>query len=204
VIGFSPDDKYVAYLEHGIGAGSGNAFATLHIIDVARSAPAQPPVEIRLDSDDEAAAVSQARAAAESARKKLHVTAWTPAREIAHDEHGAMTDREGAPIGSLELKSRSAGPRERARCEEPFAPLLLKLSVLFVDDDHPAKVADEKKPPADRPCAGDCALDKVFAHGKAALVLVKCRVLGFEGPATKYSSYTAMLPYGLDEDLPAQ
>lgn len=202
VIGFSPDDQYVAYVEHGVGSGSGNAFATLHIFDVRKSAPAQPPVEIRLDSDDERTAVSQARAAAERAREKLHLAAWKPAKEISLDDHGAMTDHQGAPIGALELKSRSAGPRERAKCEEPFQPLLLKLSVLFVDDDHPARVADEKKPPPDRPCASECALEKVFAHAKAALVLVRCSVQGFEGPAMKYSSYTSLLPYGLDEDLP--
>lgn len=199
VIGFSPDDKYVAYLEHGIGAGSGNAYANVYILDVRKSAPAQGPVEIRLESDDESAAVSQARAAAERAREKLHVAAWNPAREIPLDEHGAMAERDGAPIGTLEIKSRSAGPSQRAKCEEPFVPLLLKLTVFFVDDDHPARLAEEKKPPSDRPCASGCALDKVFAHGKAALVLVKCSVQGFEGPATKYSLYTGLLPYGLDE-----
>jgi hypothetical protein len=198
VIGFSPDDRYVAWVEHGLGSGSGNAFATLHLIDVRRSAPAQPPVEIRLDSDDEAAAVAQARAAAESAREKLHLGTWKPAREVPHDKGGAMTDHEGAPIGALELKSRSAGPRERARCEEPFAPLLLKLTLFFADDDRPARLAEEKKPPVERPCASGCALDKIYAHGKAALVLVKCSVPGYEGPATKYTAYTGVLPYDLD------
>jgi hypothetical protein len=199
VIGFSPDDKYVAYMEHGVGAGSGNAFATLHILDVRKGAPAQAPVEIRLDGGDEDAAVSQARAAAERAREALHVAEWAPPREIAHDDHGAMSDAQGAPIGTLELKSRSAGPRERARCEEPFQPLLLKLTVLWMDDDHPSRMTDEKKLPAGRPCASECALDKVYAHGKAALVLVKCTVQGFEGPEAKISAYTAQLTYGLAE-----
>lgn len=199
VLGFSPDDKYVAYLEHGVGEGSGNAWATLHVLDVRRSADAQPPLEFKLDSGDEDAAVAKARAAADGVRQKLQIAEWAPAKEVAHDDKGAMAEESGAPIGTLELKSKSAGPKDRAKCEEPFQPLLLKLAVIWMDDDKPSRIADEKRPPAGRPCASECALDRIFAHGKAALVAVKCTVQGFEGPEPKYSYYTSLLSYGLAE-----
>ncbi|HUJ26736.1 MAG TPA: DUF2259 domain-containing protein [Myxococcales bacterium] len=199
ILGFSPDDRYVAYVEHGVGEGSGNAWATLHVLDVKKGAPARPPVEIRLDTGDEEAAVAKAREAGEAARGKLQIDAWASPKEVAHDERGAMTEESGAPIGTIELKTKSAGPKERAKCEEPFQPLLLSLKVIWMDDDRPSRIADEKKPPASRPCASGCALDKVWAHGKAALVSVKCTVQGFEGPVPKYSYYTSLLPYGLAE-----
>jgi hypothetical protein len=37
----------------------------------------------------------------------------------------------------------------------------------------------------------------VYAHGKAALAVVKCTVQGFEGPEDNYSTYTSLLAYGL-------
>jgi hypothetical protein len=92
----------------------------------------------------------------------------------------------------------------KGKCDEPFRPLLLKLTVLWLDDDRPAKVAEEKKTPKERPCATECALGDIYAHGKAVLAFAKCTVQGYEGPTTKYTPYTAKLTYGLDEPLPAQ
>ena len=204
VVGFSPDDKYVAFVEHGVGEGSGFPWARLRVLDIARSADALPPVEVTLDSgkpaDTEDAAVRKARASADAARAKLGVASWAAPRAIAHEANGEMSDHGGAPIGTLELKQRTG----KGKCEEPFRPLLLKLTVIWLDDDHPSKVADEKKPPKDRQCATECGVGDIYAHGKAALFFARCNVQGFEGPATKYSPYTAMLTYGLDEPVPAQ
>ncbi len=204
VVGFSPDDKYVAFIEHGVGEGSGFPWAKLRVLEVARSADAVPPVEVTLNSggpnDTENAAVQKARASAEVVRGKLGIASWAAPRVIAHDEKGEMNERSGAPIGNLEIKERSG----RGKCEEPFRPLVLKLTVIWLDDDHPSKVADEKRPPKDRPCATGCGVGDIYAHGKAALFFARCTVQGFEGPATKYSPYAAVLTYGLDEPVPAQ
>lgn len=204
VVGFSADDKYVAWIEHGTSEGSGFPWARLHVTDVARSADAVPAVQVTLDSgkegDTEEAAVQRARSSAQSMRGMLGVSSWVSPRVIQHDAKGEMSDRTGAPIGTVELKQREG----KGKCEEPFRALLLKLTVLWLDDDRPSKIADEKKPPRERPCATGCALGDIYAHGKAALVFAKCGVQGFEGPATKYTAYTAKLTYGLDEPLPAQ
>ena len=53
--------------------------------------------------------------------------------------------------------------------------------------------------PKDRACASSCALAGVFAHGKAALAIARCKVQGFEGGAAKYSAYAGKLPYALAE-----
>ena len=190
VLGFSSDGAKVALVEHGLSEGSGHAYAVLHVLDVRKSAEAGKPVEVNAEDDDEDAAVKKASANAGD---------FVKAVEVAREESGRMNDAQGAPIGTLELKTKSAGPKERAKCEEPFQPLLVKLTVMWLDDDKPARIADEKKPPSSRPCASECAVDKIFAHGKAALVIVKCTGQGFEGPAAKYSYYTAQLAYPLSE-----
>ena len=191
VVGFSPDDSKVALIEHGVAEGSGNAYATLHVLDVRKGTEVGKPFEVKADNDDENAAMAKARAKAGDFS--------AGAAEIAHEEGGRMDKPDGAPIGTLELKTKSAGAKERAKCEEPFEPLLVKLTILWLDDDKPARVADEKKPPASRPCASECAIDRIYGHGTAALVIVKCTVQGFEGPGAKYSYYTAQLPYPLAE-----
>jgi len=208
VVGFSPDDRYVAWIEHGVSEGSGYPWASLHVTEVSRSAEAVPPVKIRLDSaqdtDTEVAAVRKARAAADAARGKLRIASWVAPRIIQHDEKGELSDHRGAPIGTVQIEERVASGKDKAKCDEPFRPLLLRLVVLFLDDDHPARLAEDRKLPTDRPCASTCELAGVFAHGKSALAFTRCGVQGFEGPGTKYTAYAGTLPYGLDEPLRAQ
>jgi Predicted secreted protein (DUF2259) len=196
VVGFSPDDRYVAWIEHGVGEGSGYPWARLHVTEVSRSADAVPPVEIKLDSgnaaDSEDVAVGKARAAADSARGKLRVGSWIPAKVIRHDEKGDLRDPRGAPIGTLQVEERAV--RAKLKCDAPFRPVLLRLSVFFLDGDKPARLAEDTKLPTDRACASSCEVAGVFAHGKAALAVVRCGVQGFEGPSSKYSAYAGTLP----------
>jgi len=208
VVGFSPDDRYVAWIEHGVSEGSGYPWARLHVTDVSRSAEAAPAVEIKLDSgkdtDTEDAAVRKARSAADPARARLRVASWLPARTIRHDAGGELRERSGAPIGTLRIEERAASGKGVPACDEPFRPLLLRLDMVFLDDDKPARLAQDKSVPKDRPCSSGCELAGVFAHGKAAVAFVKCDVQGFEGAGAKYSAYAGKLPYGLDEPLPPQ
>jgi hypothetical protein len=188
VLGFSADDKSVAYIETGVGEGSGVVFARLHVIDVAKNTD-------KVTSFDGADAAAQAL--------KVAGTAWVKPRTIEHDDHGELSDRTGVPIGTIELTTRKAGAAG-SNCDEPYEPLLVKLMLHFMDDDKPARIVSEISTPKDRPCASTCSLDKVYAHRKAALVLVKCGTPGFEGKAETYTAYARPLPYGLDEDLPPQ
>ena len=204
VAGFSPDGAYVAIVEHGIGEGSGQPWARLGIVEVAKSAQVAH-AEVNLDAGTEEDAVAQVKKKAEPAQAKLHIDKWLPAKLIRHDEKGQMSDHEDAPIGTLEIKSRKATAKERARaCDQPFSPLLLKVTVFFLDDEKPATLFAERKVPQGRACSTGCALDQIYAFKKSAVVTVKCGAPGFEGPASKLWPVAGKLPYGLDEDLPAQ
>jgi predicted secreted protein len=203
VVGFSPDDRYVAWIEHGTAEGSGHPWARLHVTEVARSADAVAPVEVTLDSgkpaDTEETAVKQARAAADAARGKLRVTSWTAARPVEHDSAGELSDRDGAPLGTVQIEQRPAKGKGSA-CEEPFRPVLLRVMISLMGDDRPRRLGEDKSVPKDRPCASTCELGGVFAHGKAVLAVIRCAVKGFEGASSKYSAYTGTLPHGLVED----
>jgi hypothetical protein len=201
VVGFSPDDRYVAWIEHGVGEGSGHPWARLHVTEVSRSADAVPPVHITLDSgketDSEDEAVRKARAAADSAGGKLRVSSWIAARVIRTDEKGDLRDARGAPVGTLQIEDRATRADAKSKCDAPFRPLLLRLSIFFLDDDKPARLAEDKKLPKDRPCASSCEVAGVFAHDNAALAFTRCGVQGFEGASTKYTAYAGKLPYPL-------
>src|SRR6266481_2561809 len=153
VVGFSPDDRYVAWIEHGVGEGSGFPWSRLHVTEVSRSADAVPPIEVTLDS-------------------------------------GKETDSEDEAV-------RKARGDAKSKCDAPLRPLLLRLSIFFLDDDKPARLAEDKKLPKDRPCASSCEVAGVFAHGNAALAFIKCGVKGFEGSSVKYTAYSGKLPYPL-------
>jgi hypothetical protein len=184
VLGFSAGDKSAAYLETGESEGSGELFAKLHVVDVAKGTDKVTSFD---GPDSEAKALKAAG------------TGWVKAKTVEHDERGELSDHTGAPIGTLVLTTRKSG---KSSCDEPFGPLLIKLVMNFMDDDKPLVLAAEKSAPKSRQCASSCSLDKVFAHGKAALVLVKCVVPGFEGKGESLTPFAKSLTYGLDEDLP--
>jgi len=203
VVGFSPDDRYVAWIEHGVAEGSGYPWARLHVVDVARSGDVMPPVEVKLESgsatDSERAAVNQARAAADSVRAKLKVTSWEPAKAVEHDAGGELSEASGAPLGTVQVEQKSVKGKAPV-CEEPFKPALLRLTISLMGDDRTRRLGEDKSVPKDRPCVATCELDGVFAHGKAVLAFTKCGVKGFEGASAKYTAYTATLPHGLFGD----
>lgn len=199
VVGFSPDNKYVAWIEHGVGETSGYPWARLHVTDVAQNADAVPTAQISFDNGDpqdtEQKAVKQARVAAESWRRRLKVSSWVAPRRIRHDDQGELLDAKGKPFAAVDIKVKS-GP---ATCEAPYRSLLLEVLVHRNQDTEPARLAGDSTPPRDRACMVACALAGVYTHGKATVVLAACGVDAFQGrPVTRYSAYAGVLPFSLE------
>jgi predicted secreted protein DUF2259 len=199
VVGFSPDNKYVAWIEHGVGETNGFPWARLHVTDVAQSADAVPTAQISFDNGDpqdtEQKAVKQARAAAEGWRRRLHVASWVAPRRIRHDDQGELLDAKNKPFATVDLKV-NPGP---ATCQAPYRSLLLEVLVRRNDDTEPTRLAGDSAPPRDRSCMVACVLADVYAHGKATLVFAACGVDAFQGrPVTRYSAYAGVLPYSLE------
>ena len=153
--------------------------------------------ELRDAGASEETAAAQAKKGAERERERLRVASWAKANKIDADRDGQVSEKSGAPIATIEVKTRAGKAVES--CPEPFAPLLLEVAVYFLDADKPARMLSEKKVPKDRPCTNECALDSVYASGKSALALVQCTVPGFEGPAKQLVPVAAVLPYPLEE-----
>jgi len=62
------------------------------------------------------------------------------------------------------------------------------LVVLFLDDDHPARLAEDRKLPPTVLCS-TCELAASSPTASRALAFTRCGVQGFEGPGTKYTAY---------------
>jgi predicted secreted protein len=190
VLGFAPDDSRVAYIETGVGSGSGEAFAKLHIVDTAKNAD-------RVSTFNGADAEQQAAKAADGALKVFKLAEWVKPKPIAHDDRGALSTAKDEPVGNLLVKTKRAqGPE----CDQSFDEQTLNIVLYQMDDDkpHPAGAAKAA-------CRSDCAIDSVYAsHHKAALFLVKCSAPGFEGKAQTITPFAKLLVYGLDEDIAPQ
>lgn len=199
VVGFSPDNKYVAWIEHGVGETNGFPWARLHVTDVAQSTDAVPTARISFDNGDpqdtEQKAVKQARAAAESTRRRLKVSSWVPARRVRHDDQGELLDAKGKPFATVDIK---ANPGKES-CREPYRALLLEVLVHRNDDTEPTRLAGDSAAPRDRQCMVACVLADVYTHGTATLAFAACGVDAFQGgPVTRYSAYTGVLPFSLE------
>jgi hypothetical protein len=190
VLGFAPDDSRVAYIETGVGSGSGEAFAKLHIVDTARNADRVST----FNGDD---AEKQAMKAAEGALKVFKLAEWVKPKPISHDEHGALSTKNDEPVGNLVVKTKKAkGPD----CDQGFEQQTLDVVLYQMDDDKPHSAGSAR--PA---CRAECAIDSAFAsHHKAALFLIKCNAPGFESKSEVITPFAKKLVYGLDEDLPPQ
>jgi hypothetical protein len=193
VLGFAPDDSRVAYVETGVGSGSGEPFAKLHVVDIALG-------KDRVSTFNGADAEAQAAKAADGALKVFNISEWVKPKPISHDEHGALSTAKDEPVGNLIVKTKRAkGPE----CDQAFQQQTLDAVLYQMDDDKPHSMGNAKAA-----CRSDCAIDSVWAsHHKAALFLIKCSTPGFEEKGEAITPFAKKLVYGLDEDVappPAQ
>jgi hypothetical protein len=240
-IGFSRDDAYVAFVEHGTSEGRGTPWARLTILEVGKNARVGKPVEsgkppgsvesgkppgsvesgkppgsvesgkppgsvesgkppgsvaVELDPSGEARteedAVAQVKALAQPELLRLGITEAARSSKV-DDKNGFGGD--GWEEGVVQIATRPAR-KKKSRCAEPFKPLLLTISISQTDAE-PLTLLSEKKAPKDRPCTGQCAPRRLYAHGKAVLVMGTCSAPGFEGAGEKLIAVAARLPVSL-------
>jgi len=205
LIGWAKDGKYVALAMVGTGEGSGYPFAKLTIYDAKKGKAVGESTTVTLENEGatENDALEQAKEKATKLGQKLGVKEWVEGKSIAHDDKGELKGSDGAPIGTVEVKTKKAKKGAKP-CDEPFQPLLVQMLLHSMGGDKPTKLLDEKKVPKERACVTECSLGSVYAFQKAAVFVLSCGVQGFEGPGTTfYPVVVGKLAYGLDEDLPA-
>ncbi len=206
VFGFTPDGSKVVAIEHGVYDGKGTAWGRITFFDTAKASVIGKPIEFELESADqtEEDAFAEAKTRAEAERVRLKLPALVPGKSINTNEKGELTEKEGAPIGNLEVKlARGKSVRE---CMDPFkAELLTAKLYLMGGDEKPTVVIKETKTPATRACTMGCAPSKTYGQGKGALFVLSCNTKGFEGPATQAMLLPlGKLEYPLDGELPPQ
>lgn len=196
LIGFSRDDAFVAWLDHGISEGKGTAWAKVTIVDAVKNAEATRPVEVELEPGEqntEENAAARARTAAAEAQKKLGVGAWEPGRDVQFDARGGIFDSAGTRLGHVNLvlgKSSTAG------CVEPFKSRTVKLVLGLIGIDGERTLFNSAL------CTTGCKLDRVVAHGRTLAVTAHCDKPGFEGSETRFILGAAMLPRALLDAKP--
>jgi hypothetical protein len=158
----------------------------------------KPPgsVAVELDPSGEARteedAVAQVKALAQPELLRLGITEAARSSKV-DDKNGFGGD--GWEEGVVQIATRPAR-KKKSRCAEPFKPLLLTISISQTDAE-PLTLLSEKKAPKDRPCTGQCAPRRLYAHGKAVLVMGTCSAPGFEGAGEKLIAVAARLPVSL-------
>lgn len=204
-LGFTPDGSVAILLERGTLDGSGFPWARATLLDARKRAAIGKPLEVTLDEEGatEEKAVAKASALAEAERVRLKLPKLVPGKTIAKDDKGELYEKAGPPIGTLEVKVQKAPAKAgKKACDEPYAPLLLTVKLLWAEDEEPAVLLADKTVPKDRPCLLSCTLVQVFAQAKTGLVVLRCAGPGFEGSGGRFVPVIAQLKYGLDEDLP--
>ncbi len=205
VFGFTPDGSKVVAIEHGVYDGKGTAWGRVTFFDTAKASVIGKPIEFELESSEqtEEDAFAEAKTRAETERVRLKLPALVPGKSINTNAKGELTEKEGAPIGNLEVKmARGKSVRE---CMDPFKAELLTAKLYLMGGETPIPVIKETKTPATRACTQGCAPSKTYGQGKGALFVLSCNTKGFEGPATQ----AMLLPLGklefpLDGELPPQ
>ncbi|MBS2024374.1 MAG: DUF2259 domain-containing protein [Deltaproteobacteria bacterium] len=205
VLGFTPSGSVAVLLEHGVQDGTGFPWARATFYEVKKQRMVDQPLEVRLETPDatEAQAIDKVKALADEKRQKLKLEKFVPGKHIARDEKGQLFDSEGAPIGSIEVKTRKFGGKAPKVCDAPFKPILVTVKMIWMDDDKPQTLLADKATPKDRACLIDCEFDQVFALNQSVLVTLKCDAPGFEGAQKQTVAVPVWTRYGLDVDYEA-
>lgn len=207
-LGFSANGKFYGFLQYGIADGSGNAFATVTVVEVAKNklvrlASEEIESEVTLKDD---AAVAQALAKAKLKDFGLatgKVEGETLLARLKTDHSQASNTvfstqtlwAEGgasATIPKYELKIQTQ-KLSASQCYDMVEPELMKLTLSGL---HGTLVGtkvlqmDQKLPKA-RQCAFAYKVSRVLRHGKSLVVILDFQSLGFEGPNVEHMAVTA-------------
>lgn len=199
ILGFSADGSVFAFEEYGVQDGSGFPYANRFYIDTA-SDSFLPGTPIRIRLDDEAASVSDARAAAREQGEKLtqdgvlqpgFMAGFNAITELSADPHRLAVNPRPVfpPIDApVEFRIEEIALEQPENCHGLGEAVGFRLVRTGLAPGETAQVIHEDAAiPASRSCPLGYRLGAVQAFfpedGEPAyVVLVSVRSLGFEGP----------------------
>ncbi len=213
-LGFSPDGRHFAFMEHGVQDGSGFPFANVFVIDLNRDAWMGPPVRvlIRQEAEDARAAMRRALRLARPMLERAGIDSLLTGRELFH---APPTEGTGPAITATFTIRRwqvndphrryelrlSTFPLPGGDC----APDMVEGARGFALDVRPGQTgryvrlhADSRIPPS-RHCPVAYAIDRVIHHllprgAPRTVIIIRFAYPAFEGFDERYLAIPVRLP----------
>jgi predicted secreted protein len=203
-IGFSADYRYFAFEEYGVADGSGSAYSTIYVIDLAEDRWAEgSPFHNEGVEDSQTLAETRGKAMAAAKAKLAELAIEQPAQIAALSGDGVigeastmrfgfpMLNEPGATTGDYMLELESFELPETAECNEeaPAGPSGYALSLK--GDGATRELHRDIRLPQSRGCPSGYRLYAVvFPYGDSvvehAVAIVSSYPRGFEGPDRRF------------------
>jgi len=205
IIGYSEDARYFAFEEFGIQDGSGFAYSTIYIVDLARDRwVGGTPIHVQ--SDDERVELAEIRDEARDEVEDLleGYRFETPAQLIAHIGDGEFdADAQllefglpgytgpGSVMGEYRLELASFPAQSPQPCEDYLGERALGYELVLTQDGEDRVLHRDERLPQSRGCPTDYRLYGVALPFGAAdlsggVALISVYPFGFEGPDRRF------------------
>jgi predicted secreted protein len=214
IIGFSADGRYFAFEEFGVQDGSGFAYSSIYMIDLAEDrwvigTPIRAQAEDESTSLIETRRLVQAQALSRLDDLKIHVPAETLAL-IGAGTLGTdgLTLKFGfpgignldAPIGEYEVALSTFDADSAAPCNDWFGENPLGFAISLTQDGVKDEIYRDDTLPRSRGCPVAYKISGVYAPSHShdldrAVALISVYSRGFEGPDRRVMA----VPLGLDQ-----
>ena len=213
IVGFSPDGKFFAFEQHGYYDGSGFGYAQMFIIDVAKNAWAEKPIEVNGEeyamngqeeiAEDLDAIRRELRTKAVATFRKYGLVNATEGNAILSDfaADGPWTQNDRKQYGFQHAGAKNMltitevdAPQDGGDLNSGMCPQTLKLELWGAA----AKVLQEDEDglvPQSRGggYARNYDISGVYASGDSLVVFVGFHVPSFEGPSKRYIAVSTKL-----------
>jgi len=213
-LGFSPDGRFFAFMEHGVQDGSGFPYANVFIIDLEQDAFAAKPVRVLLQTEapNSLPAMRQALQAARPDLSRLRINELLTGRELFHAPatqgmspamraHFVLWPHQLGQAEFTYVLQLSAFPLPGGDCAPGTVESALgfALDVMSMASGEGARLYEDERVPKSRHCVTRYAIDRVIhfrpAHGKArTVVIVRYGYFAFEGLDERYLAVPVQLP----------
>ncbi len=213
IVGFSSDGKYFAFEQHGYYDGSGFGYASMYIIDVAKNAWAEKPIEINGEefamngqeelAEDLDAIRQQLRTKIVPTFRKYGLTSATEGQKILSDfaADGPWTQNDRKQYGfdyngskNMLTISEEDAPQDASDMNSGMCPQTLKLE-LWGSTSKVLQEDEDGLVPHSRGggYARNYDISGVFVSGNSLVVFVGYHVPSFEGPSKRYIAVSTTL-----------
>lgn len=209
ILGFSPDGKYFAFEEYGVGDASGFPYANIYVLDtLADSWVPGTPIRVNPESEEPTLEATRAEAGAKAkpvidrlaiGTPGVHVVS-NPLEELSADPHRAkfLIERTVPLSNQGPELTLNEFPLGRPDCPDYGTSYDgFDLTLKLPEEDRIHVLHRDTTVPGSRGCAYDYAISDVFtfieSYPRVMVVLISVYSVGFEGPDRRFIAVSSAL-----------